>query len=72
MNLRKDHYRCDLSAKERVSVPSLWLCVGHLSLASHGRLLPGRWRLTLKETALSGGSLGSCVDEERSQLRELV
>ena len=23
-------------------------------------------------TTLSGGSLGSCVDEERSQLRELV
>ena len=23
-------------------------------------------------TALSGGSLGTCVDEERSQLRELV
>ena len=23
-------------------------------------------------TALSGGSLGSCVDEERSQLRELM
>ena len=24
------------------------------------------------ETTLSGGSLGSCVDEERSQLRELM
>jgi len=23
-------------------------------------------------TTLSGGSLGSCVDEERSQLRELM
>ena len=25
-----------------------------------------------KNTALNGGSLGTCVDEERSQLRELV
>ena len=25
-----------------------------------------------KMTTLSGGSLGSCVDEERSQLRELM
>lgn len=25
-----------------------------------------------KNTTLSGGSLGSCVDEERSQLRELM
>ncbi|RXN32959.1 hypothetical protein ROHU_015947 [Labeo rohita] len=25
-----------------------------------------------KSTTLSGGSLGSCVDEERSQLRELM
>ena len=25
-----------------------------------------------EETTLSGGSLGSCVDEERSQLRELM
>jgi hypothetical protein len=25
-----------------------------------------------KNITLSGGSLGSCVDEERSQLRELV
>ncbi len=24
------------------------------------------------KTTLSGGSLGSCVDEERSQLRELM
>ena len=24
------------------------------------------------DTTLSGGSLGSCVDEERSQLRELM
>ena len=27
---------------------------------------------TKRETTLSGGSLGSCVDEERSQLRELM
>jgi len=26
----------------------------------------------MKETTLGGGSLGSCVDEERSQLRELM
>ena len=26
----------------------------------------------LEKTTLSGGSLGSCVDEERSQLRELM
>jgi len=26
----------------------------------------------LREITLSGGSLGSCVDEERSQLRELM
>ncbi len=25
-----------------------------------------------KDTTLNGGSLGSCVDEERSQLRELM
>ncbi|WP_419635849.1 hypothetical protein [Thiolapillus sp.] len=25
-----------------------------------------------KKTTLGGGSLGSCVDEERSQLRELM
>ena len=25
-----------------------------------------------RQTTLSGGSLGSCVDEERSQLRELM
>ena len=29
-------------------------------------------RAVLRETTLSGGSLGSCVDEERSQLRELM
>ena len=29
-------------------------------------------RQTGKEITLSGGSLGSCVDEERSQLRELM
>ena len=28
--------------------------------------------LQRKEITLSGGSLGSCVDEERSQLRELM
>jgi|HubBroStandDraft_3_1064219.scaffolds.fasta_scaffold22216_2 hypothetical protein len=28
--------------------------------------------LATKMTTLSGGSLGSCVDEERSQLRELM
>ena len=27
---------------------------------------------TLLRTTLNGGSLGSCVDEERSQLRELM
>lgn len=35
------------------------------------RLGPGR-ALRNVETALSGGSLGSCVDEERSQLRYLM
>ena len=34
-----------------------------------GRNLLSGWA---KEITLSGGSLGSCVDEERSQLRELV
>lgn len=29
-------------------------------------------KLTEKETTVCGGSLGSCVDEERSQLRELM
>ena len=28
--------------------------------------------LEKKKITLSGGSLGSCVDEERSQLRELM
>ena len=33
----------------------------------------GRDKLTFEFVAtLSGGSLGSCVDEERSQLRELM
>ena len=40
------------------------------------RPLPGRSGETLapaeRRTTLSGGSLGSCVDEERSQLRELM
>ncbi len=44
---------------------------------SHVHPLPGRsaietFVLTGQIITLSGGSLGSCVDEERSQLRELV
>lgn len=31
-----------------------------------------RLLLRKNDTTLSGGSLGSCVDEERSQLRELM
>ena len=36
--------------------------------------LPQSMYASLKKvfTTLSGGSLGSCVDEERSQLRELM
>jgi hypothetical protein len=38
------------------------------------RLDDRRFHRCLKNemTTLSGGSLGSCVDEERSQLRELM
>ncbi len=37
------------------------------------QLAPGdAQRFETFETTLSGGSLGSCVDEERSQLRELM
>ncbi len=36
------------------------------------RSLPRRQLPNRTFTALSGGSLGSCVDEERSQLRELM
>lgn len=39
-----------------------------LSWAVGAKLLPV-WG---EKTTLSGGSLGSCVDEERSQLRELM
>ena len=35
-------------------------------------LLESRKAYREKEITLSGGSLGSCVDEERSQLRELM
>ena len=46
-----------------------------LVLLLHALLLPGRCDLTwplAENEALSGGSLGSCIDEERSQLRELM
>lgn len=44
-----------------------------LSLPWSRPVLPGReWPKGITDTTLSGGSLGSCVDEERSQLRELV
>ena len=37
-----------------------------------GQSLPGLLCQNLENITLSGGSLGSCVDEERSQLRELM
>lgn len=51
-----------LVPRRRRSLPSL--------VAIVRRVLTGE-RKTMK-TTLSGGSLGSCVDEERSQLRELM
>lgn len=43
------------------------------TVARLGGALPTRVATSNNEmTTLSGGSLGSCVDEERSQLRELM
>ena len=48
--------------------------VGHGSASTPllGGSLAGEKKRTNEETTLGGGSLGSCVDEERSQLRELM
>jgi hypothetical protein len=39
---------------------------------SDGNAVANGSKAKTKETTLGGGSLGSCVDEERSQLRELM
>ena len=65
----------------RFSIRSLFIfanfSIGRDQLASHASCVGGAGRATAlkrkkKETTLGGGSLGSCVDEERSQLRELM
>lgn len=40
--------------------------------SDQGENFPPEKRKNKKKTTLGGGSLGSCVDEERSQLRELM
>ena len=49
----------------------LKLCLVGLRVLPAGRRSL-RGALSKRHTTLSGGSLGSCVDEERSQLRELM
>ena len=59
-----------------------WLCRNGVSLYSPGprrntlfvpeysqRLTAERTNQTKRDTTFNGGSLGSCIDEERSQLR---
>ena len=46
--------------------------VAAVTFFSSGSVLSLEGRVQGKEITLSGGSLGSCVDEERSQLRELM
>lgn len=51
-----------------------WLMAVSLASGPSFKSLPERMgpKLKNKNTTLSGGSLGTCVDEERSQLRELM
>ena len=50
---------------------SLWLDCTYVARRCLSRVGLITWSLTIR-TTLNGGSLGSCVDEERSQLCELM
>ena len=58
-----------------VGGPDLSLILFFSFRREKARVLPSAYMHATKlceSTTLSGGSLGSCVDEERSQLRELM